>query len=90
MSSGIYESTDGVEQNSIEAAALYTLEALGLVSLRATKARIGGRITEKGRRLLLHENPKLKFPISENTRWIITTIISVVALLTAIISLAVK
>lgn len=84
MAEGIYENPDGVPHESITAAALRTLETLGLVYLLSTKSGIGARLTDKGR-LLLHENRKLNFPIPENTRWIITTIIAVVALILGII-----
>lgn len=74
--------SDGVGQDSIEAAALRSLQSLGLVSLRCNKAGIVGELTYKGQ-MLLHENPKLRFPVPENTRWIIATVISVLALLVA-------
>jgi len=78
-----------VGPNSPEAAALESLAALGLVKLICTKACNSGLMLEKGR-LLLHENPKLKFPASENTRWIVSTIISGVAVLIAIGSMIIS
>lgn len=78
---GLYED-EGVSHESPEAAALSLLSSLGLLHLICTKNGVGGFLTDKGR-LLLYENPKLRFPIPENTRWIITTTISVLALIVA-------
>ena len=83
----IYDS-DGVPHQSPEAGALESLSSLGLVSLRSTKEGIGGQLTEKGR-LLLHENPKLRFSPPEGKRWKITTTIAIVALVIALGSLIV-
>lgn len=87
---GVYEHSDGVDNNSPEAAALHSLQTLGLVSLRATKAGIGGWLTDKGR-LLLHENPKLRF-ISEDQKWksmhrlqIITILITLLGVIVTVI-----
>ena len=78
------ENFDGVEHRSNEAAALHYLEALGLVTLRSTKAGIWGALSDKGK-LLLYENPKLVFPVPEYTRWIITTAIAVSSLVLGIV-----
>ncbi|MGM9739835.1 MAG: hypothetical protein ACI3ZP_04450 [Candidatus Cryptobacteroides sp.] len=86
VAANLYEDSDGVSHNSIEAAALRSLESWGLVHLRSTKAGVGARITDKGR-LLLYDNKKLRFPVPENTRWIITTILSCLAIVISIISL---
>lgn len=77
---------EGVRQDTAEAAALESLSALGLVRLCLTKAGVSAELTKKGK-LLFHENPKLRFPIPENTRWVVTTIISGFAALVAIGSL---
>ena len=83
---GLYEKSDGVAYDTIEAAALRSLESLGLVSLRATKAGLGAVISDNGR-LLLYENPKLIFAPPEGKRWIITTFISVLALIVATVAM---
>lgn len=86
VAEGIYENSDGVPHESITAAALRTLETLGLVHLISTKDGIEAKLTDKGR-LLLHENKKLNFPIPENTRWKITTAIAIAAIVIALGSL---
>lgn len=78
---GLYKD-DGVGHESPEAAALSLLSSLGLLHMISTKEGVSGFLTDKGR-LLLYENPKLRFPIPESTRWIITTTISVLALIVA-------
>lgn len=83
---GLYEKSDGVAYDTIEAAALQSLESLGLVSLRATKGGLGAVISDNGR-LLLHENQNLRFAPPEGKRWVITTAISVVALIVATIAM---
>lgn len=83
---GLYEKSDGVAYDTIEAAALRSLESLGLVSLRATKGGLGAVISDNGR-LLLHENQNLRFAPPEGKRWVITTAISVVALIVATIAM---
>lgn len=83
---GLYEKSDGVPYDTIEAAALRSLESLGLVSLRATKGGLGAVISDNGR-LLLHENQNLRFAPPEGKRWVITTAISVVALIVATIAM---
>ena len=84
---GLYND-DGVSHESPEAAALSLLSSLGLLHLISTKNGVGGFLTEKGR-LLLYENPKLKFPIEENTRWVVSTTISALAIMIALGSLIV-
>lgn len=83
---GLYEKSDGVPYDTIEAAALRSLKSLGLVSLRATKGGLGAVISDNGR-LLLHENQNLRFAPPEGKRWVITTAISVVALIVATIAM---
>lgn len=83
---GLYEKSDGVPYDTIVAAALRSLESLGLVSLRATKGGLGAVISDNGR-LLLHENQNLRFAPPEGKRWVITTAISVVALIVATIAM---
>lgn len=83
VAEGAFEHSDGVEHSSIEAAALRSLESWGLVSLRATKGGISGILSDKGR-LLLHENPKLKF-ISDEKKWKSMRRLQILAILTAAI-----
>lgn len=84
---GLYED-DGVSHESPEAAALSLLSSLGLLHMISTKEGVGGFLTDKGR-LLLYENPKLKFPVEENTRWVVSTTISALAIMIALGSLIV-
>lgn len=84
---GLYKD-DGVSHESPEAAALSLLSSLGLLHMISTKEGVGGFLTDKGR-LLLYENPKLKFPVEENTRWIVSTTISALAIMIALGSLIV-
>ena len=81
--------SEGFGYRSIEGAALHTLEALGLVTLATCKEGIKARLTEKGR-LLLYDNPKLKFPIEENTRWTVSTVIAAIALILSFCSLIIS
>lgn len=84
---GLYKD-DGVNHESPEAAALSLLSSLGLLHMISTKEGVGGFLTDKGR-LLLYENPKLKFPVEENTRWVVSTTISALAIMIALGSLIV-
>lgn len=79
-----YDNHNGIDQFSPEGVALTSLNDLGLVRLICTKDGLGAIPTPKGK-LLLYENPKLRFPVSENVRWIITTVIAVAALVLGII-----
>lgn len=79
---------DGVSHESPEAAALSLLSSLGLLHMISTKEGVGGFLTDKGR-LLLYENPILKFPVEENTRWVVSTTISALAIMIALGSLIV-
>lgn len=79
---------DGVSHESPEAAALSLLSSLGLLHMISTKEGVGGFLTDKGR-LLLYENQKLKFPVEENTRWVVSTTISALAIMIALGSLIV-
>lgn len=85
---GLYKD-DGVSHESPEAAALSLLSSLGLLHMISTKEGVGGFLTDKGRLLLFYENPKLKFPVEENTRWIVSTTISALAIMIALGSLIV-
>lgn len=81
-SNGEYENPDqGVMYETPEGAALSSLGDLGLVKLIATKGGLGARITDKGR-LLLYENPKLKF-ISDEQKWKSMRRLQILAILTA-------
>lgn len=84
---GLYKD-DGVSHESPEAAALSLLSSLGLLHMISTKEGVGGFLTDKGR-LLLYENQKLKFPVEENTRWVVSTTISTLAIMIALGSLIV-
>lgn len=84
---GLYKD-DGVSHESPEAAALSLLSSLGLLHMISTKEGVGGFLTDKGR-LLLYENQKLKFPVEENTRWVVSTTISALAIMIALGSLIV-
>lgn len=84
---GLYKD-DGVSHESQEAAALSLLSSLGLLHMISTKEGVGGFLTDKGR-LLLYENPKLKFPVEENTSWVVSTTISALAIMIALGSLIV-
>lgn len=84
---GLYED-DGVSHESPEAVALSLLSSLGLLHMISTKEGVGGFLTDKGR-LLLYENQKLKFPVEENTRWVVSTTISALAIMIALGSLIV-
>lgn len=84
---GLYKD-DGVSHESPEAAALSLLSSLGLLHMISTKEGVGGFLTDKGR-LLLYENPKLKFPVEENTRGVVSTTISALAIMIALGSLIV-
>ena len=84
---GLYKD-DGVSHESPEAAALSLLSSLGLLHMICTKEGVGGFLTDKGR-LLLYENPKLKFPVEENPRWVVSTTISALAIMIALGSLIV-
>lgn len=75
---------DGVRYETIEAAALRSLSDLGLVRLFSSNNGVGASLTDKGK-LLLYENSKLRFPIPEDLRWLITTTIAIVALILGII-----
>lgn len=86
VEAGIYDVEGGAKYKTPEASALNSLSALGLVSLRTTKEGVGGCLTEKGY-LLLYENPALRFPVTDNTRWIVTTVLSGLAIVISIISL---
>lgn len=66
-----------------------SLSDKGLVKLILTKGYTAGRLTEKGKMLLL-ENPRLRLDVPENKRWIISTAISVIALVVAAISLVLQ
>ena len=74
------------KQGSPEASSLDSLSTLGLVKKLLGKGGVSGRLTDKGR-LLLYNNPKLKFAPPEGARWIITTVISVLALIVATIAM---
>lgn len=78
---GLYEKSDGVAYETIEAAALRSLDSMGLVSLRATKGGLGAVISDNGR-LLLHDNPKLKF-ISDEQKWKSMRRLQILAIITA-------
>ena len=84
---GLYKD-DGVSHESPEAAALSLLSSLGLLHMISTKEGVSGFLTDKGR-LLLYENPQLKFPVEENTRWVVSTTISALAIMIALGSLIV-
>ena len=63
------------------------LEELGLIEIQNYNGEFHtARLTNLGKKYKL-ENPKLKNDLSENTRWWITTAISVLALVLAIIAL---
>ncbi len=63
------------------------LEALGLVEIQNYSGQFHtARLTDLGKKYKL-ENPKLKNNISENTKWLITNAVSVLALIIAIIAL---
>lgn len=84
---GLYKD-DGVSHESPEAAALSLLSSLGLLHMISTKEGVSGFLTDKGR-LLLYENPQLKFPVEENTHWVVSTTISALAIMIALGSLIV-
>lgn len=84
---GLYKD-DGVSHESPEASVLSLLSSLGLLHMISTKEGVGGFLTDKGR-LLLYESPKLKFPVEENTRLVVSTTISALAIMIALGSLIV-
>lgn len=89
INKGMYDNDDfeGFPYDSPTGIAIMSLEDLGLLQISLTKGGVGvRRLTTKGKLLLL-ENSKLRFPLPEFTRWVITTTIAGIALVISLIAL---
>ena len=76
----------GIEANSDLDSVANSLMDLGLITLTISNARLYPHVTDKGRVLKL-DNPRLQFAPPEGKRWVITTVISVLALVVAAIAM---